>query len=122
MKLTAPIVVAAALVAAPAHASTKHAHGKQTSDAQFAAPLQKDANAYAAKTQPEGDGYRKATPYEQTKAVCEMFADGRPMPGYFVAGNSTFVGATTFAYGLGSMIRHARAYDQCMVMHSYVHQ
>jgi hypothetical protein len=68
------------------------------------------------------EGYRRATGFEQIKALCEAVADGRPMPGYFAYGSPTFVGTTSLAYGIGSMIRHARAYDQCMVMHGYVHQ
>jgi hypothetical protein len=67
------------------------------------------------------EGYRRATSFEQIKAICEAYADGRPQPGYFVAGNSAYVGMTSFAYGVGGLVRHARAYDQCMTVHGYVH-
>jgi hypothetical protein len=115
-------VALAALIAPAAFAKTEtHHHHATIADL-------KAASAYhnaipdpdAPVSQAAADGYHRATGYEQTKAACELFADSQPRPGFFVAGNQNFVGASTFAYGVGSLIRHARSYDQCMTLHGYV--
>jgi hypothetical protein len=46
--------------------------------------------------------YHKASPLEQTKAACEIYAD-------------TYRGAQTMTWGA----QHARAYDSCMTLRGY---
>jgi hypothetical protein len=70
--------------------------------------------------QAAAEGYRVASDFERVKAMCEQAADGAPQPGYFAFGNSQFVAGASLGHGLGSLIRHARAYDQCMASHGLV--
>jgi hypothetical protein len=57
---------------------------------------------------PVEDRYDRASPCEQTKAICEVHAGTQ--------GAGAAAGTL-----IGGILGHARAYDQCMVASGYVH-
>jgi hypothetical protein len=65
------------------------------------------------------DGYRRATPFEQVKARCELTADALRDGGGFAFGSPEFVAGQQIGRGLGSLMKHARDYDNCMVLHGF---
>jgi hypothetical protein len=65
------------------------------------------------------DGYRKATGFEQVKAKCELVADGMVQPDDPYYGDPKYAGFSTFGSAIGGAIRHARDYDNCMVLHGF---
>jgi hypothetical protein len=65
------------------------------------------------------DGYRAATPLEQVKAQCELVADGMVQPADPYYGDPKYAGFSTFGSAIGGAIRHARDYDNCMVLHGF---
>jgi hypothetical protein len=65
------------------------------------------------------DGYRAATTLEQVKAKCELVADGMVQPDDPYYGDPKYAGFSTFGSAIGGAIRHARDYDNCMVLHGF---
>jgi opacity protein-like surface antigen len=120
MKRILLAAIAAFVLVAPASAATKH---HQHSAAWYAAvaDYEKVGDTMTGGDQASSEGYHRASGFEQTKAQCELTANSMPRPGYFAMGSPTFVGASSLGYGVGSMIRHAQDYNNCMTLHGYVH-
>ena len=70
-------------------------------------------------TAANADGYRAATQLEQVKAQCELVADGMVQPDSPYYGDPKYAGFSTFGSAVGGAIRHARDYDNCMVLHGF---
>ena len=70
----------------------------------------------ACAAQAHADGYRRASPFEQAKAQCELFADQAQNDD----DHHVYLGV------LGSLMReasrHAGSYEQCMVLKGFVKQ
>jgi hypothetical protein len=108
MKRILLAAIAAFALAAPASAATKHLPHRAIT-------------AEVPTDQASVEGYHRASGFEQIKAQCELTANSMPRPGYFAMGSPTFVGASSLGYGIGSLIRHAQDYNNCMTLHGYVH-
>jgi hypothetical protein len=70
-------------------------------------------------TAANADGYRAATQLEQVKAACELAADGMVQPDSPYYGDPRYAGFASFGNAVGGAIRHARDYDNCMVLHGF---
>jgi hypothetical protein len=70
-------------------------------------------------TAAHADGYHKASGFEQTKAYCELVANGLQTSGGFVMGSPAFVGGAMLGSAIGGAIRHAQNYDSRMVLKGY---
>jgi hypothetical protein len=70
-------------------------------------------------TAANADDYRAATILEQVKAQCELVADGMVQPDSPYYGDPKYAGLATFGNAVGGAIRHARDYDNCMVLHGF---
>jgi hypothetical protein len=70
-------------------------------------------------TAANADGYRPATQLEQVKAQCELVADGMVQPDSPYYGDPRYAGFASFGNAVGGAIRHARDYDNCMVLHGF---
>jgi hypothetical protein len=70
-------------------------------------------------TAANADGYRAATQLEQVKAQCELVADGMVQPDSPYYGDPRYAGFASFGNAVGGAIRHARDYDNCMVLHGF---
>jgi hypothetical protein len=65
------------------------------------------------------DGYHKASGFEQTKAYCELVANGLQPGGGFAIGSPAFVAGAAIGGAIRGAIVHAQNFDNCMVLKGY---
>ena len=70
-------------------------------------------------TAANADGYCPATQLEQVKAQRELVADGMVRPDSPYYGDPRYAGFASFGNAVGGVVRHARDYDNCMVLHGF---